>query len=304
MLELLDEIVTRTAAGEVVGVCMVASTRGSTPQKAGALMLVLESGQTLGTLGGGCVEAEVRTRAQELMHRRESKTLEFKLDGDVGSGWDDGLVCGGTMRIAVETVTEAAVFRSVAEAVKRAEPATLTVVDAEHTFEPRPSLVIAGAGHVGQALAAIAGPAGFDVTVVDDRPGCASEQRFPDATRIVGDIECELRGLPIHANTFVVIVTRGHRHDADALAAVVDKPAKYVGLIGSKRKILTILRQLHGNGVDADTLAKVHAPIGLSIGAITPEEIAISIAAELVAIRRAPTDIGRPLKLDPKLATR
>ncbi|MEM6315432.1 MAG: XdhC family protein, partial [Planctomycetota bacterium] len=193
MLELLDEVVKRTAAGEAVGVCMVAATRGSTPQKSGAVMLVLENGATLGTLGGGCVEAEVRTRAQELMRRNESRTLTFKLDGDYG--WDDGLVCGGSMDVAVATAHDSTAYADVIDAVNRGESATLRVVDAEHVVEPPPRLVIAGAGHVGQALAAIAGPAGFDVTVIDDRPDCANADRFPDAHRIVGDIERELRRL-------------------------------------------------------------------------------------------------------------
>ena len=123
--------------------------------------------------------------------------------------------------------------------------------------------------------------------VIDDRADCASSERFPSAERlIVGEIETELARFPIDAATYVVIVTRGHRHDGKALSAVVNSPAKYVGLIGSKRKVITIFGDLVSQGVAVEKLARVHAPIGLNIGAITVPEIAISIAAELVAVRR------------------
>jgi xanthine dehydrogenase accessory factor len=155
------------------------------------------------------------------------------------------------------------------------------------TLEPRPTLVIAGAGHVGAALADIASRAGFDVAVIDDRPDFVGPDRFPGANqRIAGDIETELGRYPISPHTYVVIVTRGHRRDGKALGAVVQSDARYVGLIGSKRKIVTIFEDLHRQGVSREQLARVHAPIGLDLGAVTPAEIAVSIAAELIAVRR------------------
>jgi xanthine dehydrogenase accessory factor len=139
---------------------------------------------------------------------------------------------------------------------------------------------------VGCALARIAHELKFRVVVIDDRPDLASEQRFPGATRIVGEIETELARFPADGETYVVIVTRGHRHDGRALAAAVGLKARYVGLIGSKRKIVTILEDLQRQGVPREQLERVHAPIGLDIGATTPAEIAVSIAAELIAVRR------------------
>jgi xanthine dehydrogenase accessory factor len=168
-------------------------------------------------------------------------------------------------------------------------------------IEAAPRLVIAGAGHVGQSLAEIAAGLGFEVTIIDDRADCASEQRFPRAKhRIVGEIEAELRRATIDARTYVVIVTRGHRHDGKALSAVLDSPARYVGLIGSKRKVMTIFADLLAQGASIDALCKVHAPVGLEIGAVTVPEIALSIAAELVAVRRGRDDApASPMKFEP-----
>ncbi len=296
MLELLEEILRRCRAGETLAVCTVVRTRGSTPQKMGAVMVVLSGGQTLGTIGGGCVEAEVRTRALRLFPARESALLSFKLDHDLG--WDDGLVCGGAMDVAVEILDSPASATSLqaardALAAGREAIVAVTVNDKngqptrfERTVEPEPTLVIAGAGHVGVALASVASRLAFHVTVIDDRADLASAERFPGATRVIGEIEVELARQLVGPHTYVVIVTRGHRHDGRALAAVVGSSARYVGLIGSKRKIVTILEDLHRQGVPREQLARVHAPIGLNIGAVTPAEIAVSIAAELIAVRR------------------
>lgn len=312
MIELLDEILRRSAAGEPVAVCTVVRTRGSTPQKAGAVMLVLRDGGTLGTIGGGCVEAEVRTRALERLSTQEDALLGFKLDHDLG--WDDGLVCGGTMDVAVQVIASAesagpcATVRELIAAGREAA-VSVTVPD-EHgtpqtftrTIDPVPTLLIAGAGHVGAALAEAMCGCGFDVVVIDDRGDLASAQRFPGAKQlIVGEIETELARFPITPHTYVVIVTRGHRHDGRALAAVVGSPARYLGLIGSKRKVVTIFDELRRQGVPREQLERVHAPIGLDIGAVTPGEIAVSIAAELIAVRRAarpaPSAEVRPMRL-------
>jgi len=296
LLAIIDQILHRCAAGERVAVCTVAAARGSTPQKAGAMMIVLQNGQTLGTLGGGCVEAEVRVRALKLIEAQQDLMISFKLDHDYG--WDDGLVCGGAMDIAVQIVDRverAEPWREIRDTLLAGQAATLSlkvpdesgqITPIDQIIQPTPTLLIAGAGHVGAALATITQQIGFDVTVIDDRPDFASVERLPGARIIIGEIEQELARFEIHKNTYVVIVTRGHRHDARALAAVVRSPAHYIGLIGSKRKIVTILRDLHAQGISVENLSRVHAPIGLNLGAITPAEIAISIAAELVAIRR------------------
>jgi xanthine dehydrogenase accessory factor len=308
LLAVLPQIVSRVQRGEVVALCLIVRTRGSTPQDKGAAMLVLQDGKTLGTLGGGCVEAEVRTRAQRLMNESQNRLLSFSLDHDYG--WDDGLVCGGVMDVAVQVLRSpesVLPFEEILKSVAAGREATLVaeVFDEQMRparFElpvlPAPRLVIAGAGHVGQALAEMAARAGFQVTVIDDRPDYADASRFPDAQCIIGDIEQELSRFPIDRFTFIVIVTRGHKHDAQALAAVIDSPACYVGLIGSKRKIHDIFEALHSQGVLHEKLAKVHAPIGLEIGAVTPAEIAVSIIAEIIAIRRGrPDGPAAPMKI-------
>jgi xanthine dehydrogenase accessory factor len=294
MQQILSEIVRRCAAGEAVVLCTVVSTRGSTPQRAGARMLVTADGRTIGTLGGGCVEAEVRRRATEMLAQKRSQLMEFRLDHDYG--WDDGLICGGIMDIFMQSIGpgEQEPFARILGAIERDAPAQVTLVyeqsgeQKQFVEELRPGarLIIAGAGHVAQALAEVAGRLDFRITVIDDRADFASESRFPTAQRIVGDIEEELRRCPIDRDTYVVIVTRGHNRDGAALAAVIERPARYVGLIGSKRKIKTIFDDLHGQGISIDHLKRVHAPVGLDIGAVSVPEIAVSIAAELVAVRR------------------
>lgn len=309
MLELLGELLLRLARGEPVALCVLVRARGSTPQATGATMLVLANGQTLGTLGGGCVEAEVRTRALTALNASTapSTLATFKLDQDYG--WDDGLMCGGMMDVAVQvlrTPSDAGSIRAAYEALraKRAASYPITATDADgvqRTFDvpltPRPTLLIAGAGHVGHAIAALAATADFDVVVFDDRAEVASAARFPAARCVVGTIHHELARWPTDEHTFVVIVTRGHRNDAAALAAVVASPAAYVGMIGSKRKVRTILEGLATSGVSRDRLLRVHAPIGLEIGAVTPGEIAVSVCAELIAIRRGREGAATSLKL-------
>lgn len=270
-------------------------------------MLVLAGGATIGTLGGGCVEAEVRKQAVSLLSLNESKLLEFRLDHDYG--WDDGLICGGIMDIFVQVIDRDRVagFRAIRDALAAARGTQFTIqyeiggVQKNYVEElgPPPALIIAGAGHVGQALGALTATLDFRVTVIDDRPDYASAERFPNAHRITGDIESELIRAKIDANTFVIIVTRGHRHDGHALRAVVDSPAKYIGLIGSKSKIKTIFDDLSQQGVSAEKLLRVHAPIGLEIGAVTVGEIAVSIAAEMIAVRRGRENRpANPMKID------
>ena len=271
-------------------------------------MLLLGDGKTIGTLGGGCVEAEVRQQAITLLHAGVSKLLTFKLDHDYG--WDDGLICGGSMDIYVETLAragDAEHYKVALRALQNGQPADVVISyevegarkSFRETLEPPGKLLIVGAGHVGQALAALAASLQFQVSVLDDRSDCASAERFPSAARYVADIEASLRDWPIDAQTYVVIVTRGHRHDGKALAAVIDSPAKYLGLIGSKRKVKTIFEDLLAQGAPLEKLLRVHAPIGLEIGAVTVPEIAVSIAAELVAVRRGREgEAAQPMKFD------
>ncbi len=307
MRTLAPEIVRRCRAGERLAVCTVVATKGSTPQKRGAVMLVLADGRTLGTLGGGCVEAEVRRRAtQTLAAGAAPAAYRFSLDQDYG--WDDGLICGGTMDIAVVPVgpADVAAFADLADRIAADRPAEYVVpfdlAGRSQVFRvdlgPPPVLLIVGAGHVGQSLAGLAVGLDFRVDVIDDRPDHLSAERFPTVRRrVVGDIDAELARYPVDADTFVTVITRGHRHDASALNAVIRRPHRYVGLIGSKRKIKAVFDELHRGGVPAAALANVHGPIGLDIGAVTVPEIALSIAAELVAVRRGREGPADPMKM-------
>jgi len=303
---ILNELLRHTDAGERVALCIVVGSRGSTPQERGAKMLVLPDGKLVGTLGGGCVEAEVRRKALELISSNTSKLLEFHLDHDYG--WDDGLICGGVMEIVVEVLdaSKTAELRALRDELASDRGGTMRLAYTQgeackHYVEelgPPPMLVIAGAGHVGQALAKIARDLDFRVSAIDDRPEFASAERFPGSTCIVGEIEAELSRFPIDPSTFIVIVTRGHRNDGQALRAVIDSGARYIGLIGSKAKVKTIFDDLIAGGVGVDKLLAVHAPIGLQIGSITVPEIAVSIAAELVAVRRGRENIpANPMKI-------
>ena len=261
-------------------------------------MLVLDQAmKSVGTLGGGCVEAEVRKQAFELLRAGRSGLLSFQLDHDFG--WDDGLICGGSMDIAVLAVAEAedtVPFRRAVAHLRAGEAACIPLrvpgedglVEYRVNLEAEPTLLIAGAGHVGAALAKLAAGLEFKVVVVDDRAEFANSELLPPPIEpVTGDIEQTLRDYPINAGTYVVIVTRGHNHDQQALAAVIESPAKYIGLIGSRRKIKLIWDDLAAAGVKPELLERVHSPIGVKIDAVTVPEIAVSIAAELVATRRA-----------------
>lgn len=352
MRGLLSEILRRIHANQRVILCAVVNTRGSCPQKAGAAMAVFEDANTLGTLGGGCVEAEVRRRALENRNGTSGRVMEFRLNQDYG--WDDGLVCGGIMEIIAMPIARDLNLKMIEQAMddlvlNRPGEIRLDGVDESNqsrsfTIElpARPKLILAGAGHVGHAVSKLAQDVDFDVTVIDDRADMLNNTRFPNAKCVLGEIPDVLRrfcsnagvtdysggtgvspvfgahknsiqvpdsttGVPpvppeksisIDTNTFVVIVTRGHRHDGEALHAVVNSRARYIGLIGSQRKIREIARLLFQTGVSRDALARVHAPIGLEIGAVTPNEIAISIMAELISIRRKVTEnVGQPMRV-------
>jgi len=306
-LTILRTLLAEADAGRAAALCVVLRTRGSTPQRPGATMLVRADSGTLGTLGGGGIEAEVRRRAFDLLEVGTSASLEFDLNHDHGG--EDTLICGGRMTIGVNVLTPASDLtpyrRAVADAERR-EPAwfplTVTHEGPPVTYrihlEVTPVLLIAGAGHVGQAVAKLAVELGFYVIVVDDRADVASVERFPaPIERRIGDIPSLLREYPISANTFVVIVTRGHEHDRQALEAVIGRPARYVGMMGSHRKARAVLDGLRAAGVPAEQIDQVHSPIGLPIGSVTVPEIAVSIMAEVVQHRRQET---QPLVTGPE----
>jgi xanthine dehydrogenase accessory factor len=357
MREILRDLNDVIRKGQPVAYTSLVETRGSTPQKAGATMLVFEDGSQSGTLGGGCVEAEVKRKALRLLDNGSREILSFQLDNDYG--WDDGLICGGRMSMLIDPVrpgddisyfetfneliavdagcTEAIVFESektgsgiaadrflvdhknniVAARAEGDAPACLVENLKPHTERRRPyvvsgisylplmrrcRLIIVGGGHVGQKVADLAADVDFDVWVVDDREQYCNPERFPNAKRlIVDEIDTALSGLEIDSNTFCIIVTRGHNHDEEALYHVVETPVGYVGMIGSRRKIKLIFEDLLREGISREALAKVHAPLGFSIGSQTVPEIAVSIVAELIAHRnleKIPAEYQKPNLMD------
>jgi xanthine dehydrogenase accessory factor len=363
MRDLLLELAATLKAKRPCVYCVLVETRGSTPQKAGAVMLVYADGSQRGTLGGGCVEAEVRQRALRVLNEPGGRpdVLTFHLDDNYG--WDDGLICGGRMSILADPLSSprsSDYFGQFAALVEQGRGCTEAIVTADvpplrvgdrFLFDadgrvvaqttdmlppdslrgnlkplsqrpgpslvqgvaylpvlPRVTLLIVGAGHVGQAVGKLAAEVDFDVWVVDDRERFASPERFPLAQRrVVGDIGPTLQAMvsELTAAHFCLIVTRGHSHDEEALyhlARLFDRPPAggapgYVGMIGSKRKIKMIYEDLLAKGVSAEALARVHAPLGLEIGSQTVAEIAVSIVAELIACRNLGTTRIPPRKV-------
>jgi xanthine dehydrogenase accessory factor len=232
----------------------VVRSQGSTPQRAGAKMLVWADGRTLGTIGGGCYENDAFWKARESLSSGRPQLLHYELNDDFAQ--ENGLICGGRMDVHIDPLT------------------------------PSPRLFIIGAGHVGHHLARIAGDVGFRIHVVDDREKFANAERFPGAEVVVQSIPEWLHRADLPASAYVVVVTRGHQHDLEAMRALAARDLKYLGLIGSRAKVARIYDALLAEGMPAECLHRVHAPIGLDIGAVTPAEIAISILAELIAVTR------------------
>ena len=232
----------------------VVRAQGSTPQRAGAKMLVFADGRTVGTIGGGCYENEAIGKARVAIADGKPSLLHFELNDDFAQ--ENGLICGGRMDVHVDPLM------------------------------PDPRLYIVGAGHVGFHLARIAGDAGFRLHVIDDREKFANPDRFPNATVVVDAIPEWLEHADIPSGAFVVVVTRGHQHDLDAMRALATRNIRYLGLIGSRAKVARIYSALLQEGFPAESLERVYAPIGFEIGAVTPAEIAVSILAELIAVRR------------------
>ena len=246
--------------GEEVALVTIVSANGSTPQRVGAKMLVYSDGRFVGTIGGGCYENEALWKAREALKTRKACTVRYELADDFAE--ESGLICGGQMEVFIEPI------------------------------EPSPAVYVFGAGHVGQFVARVAHDAGFQVHVVDDRAKFANRERFPNATEVVvEDIPAWLGKTTLPSSAYAVIVTRGHRHDLDAIRALAPRNLRYLGLIGSRAKVKRIYDVLIEDGsVPVECLEAVHAPIGLDIGAVTPQEIAVAIVAELIAVRRGKGD--------------
>jgi len=254
-VDIYEEIVKLRQEGRRGAVATIVNVRGSIPSFETAKMLVRDDGSIFGTIGGGCVEADVWQAAREVMQSERPHTLSFNLNQN--PKYDTGLLCGGTLDVFIEPILPAAL------------------------------LYIFGAGHVSISLYKTAKAAGFDVVVIDDREAYANRERFPAASKVIaGDFDTAVASLTPNESSYIVIVTRGHRDDMRVLRWAVQTKAKYVGMIGSKRKTIAIFRELTQEGLAPELFERVHAPIGLDIGAVTPEEIAVAITAELIAVRR------------------
>jgi len=250
-----------TAALEGARPVLVATIVAGPPGSEGTVgekMLVRPDGSVLGTLGAGVIQAAVVREAPEAFRRHSVETLAFAIDG-----------------------------RVMLQSRSRGEPAFQVMLE---VHERPATLLVIGGGHVGKALSVIGNMCGFSVEIVDDRPEYANADRFREADRITqGRFDEVLADYPIDENTYVVCVTRGHKHDEISLRAVVSSRAAYVGMIGSKRRVAAVLQHLVEEGADAEAIARVHTPIGLDIGAETPEEIAVSIMGEVIMTRRGGT---------------
>jgi xanthine dehydrogenase accessory factor len=257
-MDIYEQIVQLRREGRRGAVATITNVRGSIPSFQTAKMLVRDDGSIAGTIGGGCVEAEVWQAAREVMEQEKPRSLTFNLNNN--PKYDTGLVCGGTLEIFIEPVL------------------------------PPALLYIFGAGHVAYNLYKVAALAGFEVVVIDDRESYANRERFPDAREVIAeDFDAVTAQLTAPESSYIVIVTRGHRDDMRVLRWAINANARYLGMIGSKRKTISIYKELEKEGIPVEKFANVHAPVGLEIGAVTPEEIAVAIVAEMIAERRHAT---------------
>jgi xanthine dehydrogenase accessory factor len=254
-MDVYEELVRLRRLGQKCALATIVEVRGSIPSYQTAKLLVREDGSIVGTIGGGCVEGEVWSAAREVMDTGQPKRLTFNLGQD--AAYDNGLICGGQLDVLVELVP------------------------------PQPRACIFGAGHISKSLAQLASLLGFATTVIDDREAFANRERFPDADEVIAaEYEEAFTRLEVNENSYLIIVTRGHRDDMRVLRWAVTTRARYVAMIGSKRKVISLIKELEKEGIPREAFERIHAPMGLEIGAVTPEEIAVSVAAEIIAVRR------------------
>jgi xanthine dehydrogenase accessory factor len=263
-MDIYDEIVRLRKLGQKCALATIVQVKGSIPSYESAKLLVREDGSIVGTVGGGCVEAEVWNAAREVIETERPRHLTFSLGQD--AAYDNGLICGGQLNIFVEPVV------------------------------PQPRAFIFGGGHVSKSISKVASLAGFSTIIVDDREAFANRERFPEAEETYAEeYEAVFPKLMVTSTSYLIIVTRGHRDDMRVLRWAVTTPARYIAMIGSKRKTISVVHELEKEGIPREAFERVFAPMGLEIGAESPEEIAISVVAEMIATRRAPDADWRAL---------
>jgi len=263
-MDVYDEIVRLRKQGQKCALATIVQVKGSIPSYESAKLLVREDGSMIGTVGGGCVEAEVWNAAREVIESEKPRHLTFSLGQD--AAYDNGLICGGQLNIFVEPVV------------------------------PQPRAFIFGGGHVSKSISKVANLAGFATVIVDDREAFANPERFPEADETYAEeYESVFPKLSVTSSSYLIIVTRGHRDDMRVLRWAVTTPARYISMIGSKRKTISVIHELEKEGIPRDAFERVFAPMGLDIGAESPEEIAVSVVAEMIAMRRSPSADWRAL---------
>jgi xanthine dehydrogenase accessory factor len=356
MYRMYSQVKQYVEEGETLAIATIVSTLGSTPREVGAQMVITTAGEILGTVGGGCGEAEVRREAVQVIRSKKPAIVRVELMDDIES--NSPAVCGGILNVFVDPWWKdpADICRSLADALTKAQEdgaaaVVATVIKAENCKDVSPGdkcfirdgtvkvgnirdeellsavlneaksriereecrqvslslpgtekkaevffqilpairkVIIVGAGHLAIPLVKFARILGFHITVLDDRIMYANRQRFPDADEVlVGDMAETLRGLEITPQTYIVLITRGHQFDEPCLREIIGSPAKYIGMIGSKRRVKAcFIRFRDEEGIPEELLKRVYAPIGLDINAESPEEIALSIISEVVKVRR------------------
>ncbi len=254
MTDIFEEIIKMKAEGEEAALVTVISATGSTPRKEGTKMLVRADGSIVGTIGGGKIEVQAIKEALEVIRKASSKRLSFSLK----EGEDLGMICGGDTELFIEPIIS------------------------------KSTMYIFGGGHIALTLAKVASLLDFKIIVIDDRPEFANAQRFPEAElTLVAEFSKAFQKLKVDKSSYIVIATHGHKGDEIVLEGALATEAKYIGMIGSKTKNKTIFSHLLSRGISQEQLDRVHAPIGLRINAQTPEEIAISIMAEIIQVKRS-----------------
>lgn len=275
-MDIFDELVALRRRGQKCALATIVQVNGSIPSYESAKLLVREDGSMAGTIGGGCVEAEVWNAAREVIETEQPKHLTFSLGQD--AAYDNGLICGGQLNVFVEPII------------------------------PQPRAFIFGAGHISKSLSKVATMAGFATVIVDDREQFANRERFPEADEVhAGEYEGIFPQLEVNHSSYLIIVTRGHRDDMRVLKWAISTPARYISMIGSKRKVIGVMKELMKEGTPREQFDRLHAPMGLEIGAVSPEEIAVSVAAEMIAVRRNANSewrsVSKSIYLNPALRT-
>jgi len=256
-MDVFEELVRLRALGQKCALATIVEVNGSIPSFQTAKLLVREDGSLVGTIGGGCVEAEVWNAAREVMQTGKPRNMSFTLGQD--AAYDNGLICGGQLEVFVECI------------------------------QPQPVALVFGGGHISKSLSKVLDLAGFRVSVVDNREAYANKERFPEAFEVhAEEYEEVFPRLAVNESTYIVIVTRGHRDDMRVLRWAVGTQARYIAMIGSRRKTVGVVKELEKEGIARAAFERVFAPMGLEIGAISPEEIAVSVCAEMIAVRRDP----------------